>query len=80
MRLGIRVPLGYRFASSGNLRSFALIVEDDGIGFDLTQVDAGEHFGLQLMAERVEAGRGRFTVDSRLGEGTRVMVTLPPEI
>ena len=40
-----------------------LVVEDDGIGFDPQQVDRDAHFGLQLIAERVEAGRGRVVVD-----------------
>ena len=65
------------FRESGLIR---LIVEDDGVGFDPFHVDGDEHFGLQLMAERVEAGRGRMVVDSQLGKGTRIMVTLPPEI
>jgi signal transduction histidine kinase len=64
------------FRDSGLIR---LIVEDDGVGFDPSSVDAGEHFGLQLMAERVEASRGRMIVDTQLGGGTRIMVTLPPE-
>jgi signal transduction histidine kinase len=65
------------FRNEGLIR---LVVEDDGVGFDATQVDRDAHFGLQLIAERVEAGRGRVVVDSRLGAGTRVMATLPPEL
>jgi signal transduction histidine kinase len=57
-----------------------LVVEDDGIGFDASQVDRDAHFGLQLISERIEAGRGRVVIDSRLGAGTRVMATLPPEL
>ena len=70
----IRVRL---FRESGQIR---LVVEDDGVGFDPCQVDGHEHFGLQLMAERVEACQGRMVVDSQLGGGTRIMATLPPEI
>jgi signal transduction histidine kinase len=65
------------FRESGLIR---LIVEDDGVGFDPSRVDTDEHFGLQLMAERVEASRGHMVVDTQLGGGTRVMATLPPEI
>jgi signal transduction histidine kinase len=57
-----------------------LVVSDDGIGFDPALVDRDEHFGLQLIAERVEAGRGRVVIDSQLGRGTSVMATLAPEI
>ncbi len=65
------------FRESGLIR---LIVEDDGLGFDPGQVDTNEHFGLQLMAERIEASRGRMVVDTQLGGGTRIMATLPPEV
>jgi signal transduction histidine kinase len=71
-RISIRL-----FRGSGLIR---LIVEDDGVGFDPCQVDTNEHFGLQLMAERVEASRGRMVVDTQLGGGTRIMATLPPEV
>jgi signal transduction histidine kinase len=64
------------FRDSGLIR---LIVEDDGVGFDPSNVDTNDHFGLQLMAERVEASRGRMIVDTQLGGGTRIMATLPPE-
>ena len=65
------------FRDEGLIR---LVVEDDGVGFDASQVDRDAHFGLQLIAERVEAGRGRVVIDSQLGAGTRVMATLPPEL
>ncbi len=57
-----------------------LVVEDDGVGFDQSKVDSEAHFGLQLIAERVESGQGRVVIDSQLGAGTRVMAALPPEI
>ena len=65
------------FRAAGLIR---LVVSDDGIGFDPALVDREEHFGLQLIAERVEAGRGRVVIDSQLGRGTNVMATLQPEI
>ena len=65
------------FRDEGLIR---LVVEDDGVGFDASRVDRDAHFGLQLIAERVEAGRGRVVIDSQLGAGTRVMATLPPEL
>jgi signal transduction histidine kinase len=57
-----------------------LIVEDDGIGFNPRLVNKHEHFGLQLIEERVEAARGSVVIDSMLGGGTRVVATLPPEV
>jgi len=57
-----------------------LAVKDDGMGFDPHTVDRDQHFGLQLVAERVEAARGTVVIDSRLGEGTIVTALLPPDI
>ena len=57
-----------------------LTVKDDGTGFDPLTVDRDQHFGLQLVSERVEAARGTVVVDSRLGEGTIVTALLPPGI
>jgi signal transduction histidine kinase len=70
----IRVKL---FKDGGLIR---LVVDDNGVGFDARAVDRNSHFGLQLIAERVEAARGRVAVQSRLGAGTTVAATLPPEL
>jgi signal transduction histidine kinase len=52
-------------------------VMDDGVGFDPRDVDLDDHFGLQLISERVQAAGGDVIVDSRLGSGTTVVATLP---
>lgn len=57
-----------------------LLVEDDGRGFNLHHVDRTEHFGLQLIAERVESARGTVVVDSTPGQGTRILASLPPRL
>ncbi len=57
-----------------------LVVEDDGVGFDPALVDKSEHFGLQLIIERVEAVEGAVMVESALGRGTRVVAVLPSEV
>jgi signal transduction histidine kinase len=58
----------------GDLR---ITVEDDGIGFDPRSVDQKTHFGLALMRERIEIAGGMMYVDSRIGEGTRIIARLP---
>ena len=50
-------------------------VRDDGEGFEMGS--ASEHFGLRIMAERAEAIGASLHVDSRLGEGTAVSVSVP---
>jgi len=54
-----------------------LIVSDTGVGFEASNVDLRNHFGLQLMKERVESRGGKLVVESRLGEGTTVAAKLP---
>jgi signal transduction histidine kinase len=58
----------------GDLR---ITVEDNGIGFDPESVDQKTHFGLALMRERIEVAGGVIYVDSRIGEGTRIIARLP---
>jgi PAS domain S-box-containing protein len=53
-----------------------LEVSDDGRGFDATSVRAG--VGLSAMRERIEGLGGTFAVYGRPGEGTRVVVSIPP--
>ncbi|MBI4203189.1 MAG: GAF domain-containing protein [Chloroflexi bacterium] len=56
-----------------------ITVEDDGVGFDPTQMafDSPFHFGLQTMKERMESVGGSLTTDSRPGSGTRIIGKLP---
>ncbi len=56
-----------------------LVVEDDGCGFDSSGSGPAGHFGLLMMSERVQALGGRLDVDSVLGRGTRVLMSLPKE-
>jgi signal transduction histidine kinase len=54
-----------------------LIVDDDGVGFDTRAAGPHNHFGLQLMRERVEAARGSLVIDARLGQGTLIAASFP---
>jgi PAS domain S-box-containing protein len=56
--------------------SLRLLVTDDGDGFDHADSDI-EHFGLLGMQERIGSLGGRLEVESVVGGGTRVEVTLP---
>ena len=53
----------------------SLIVRDDGEGFDTTSVKRG-HYGLTNIMERAKKFRGTIDVQSVLGDGTTVHVTL----
>jgi PAS domain S-box-containing protein len=60
--------------------SLALVVQDDGRGFDLAILDEAPrfgHLGLRQMRERVEELDGSLFIESRPGHGTRIRVLLP---
>jgi two-component system NarL family sensor kinase len=54
-----------------------LTVVDDGRGFDTTAEPAVGHFGLRLIRDTVAEAGGRLLVDSNLGRGTSVALSLP---
>ncbi|MFQ6102094.1 MAG: GAF domain-containing protein [Anaerolineae bacterium] len=54
-----------------------LVIADDGVGFDPARVartDERQGWGLLTMTERAEAMGGHCTIESRPGQGTRVVV------
>jgi two-component system sensor histidine kinase NreB len=53
-----------------------LVVEDNGIGFDIHAAEAGEGLGLHSLRERVRRIRGNLTIETALGCGTKLMVEL----
>jgi signal transduction histidine kinase len=56
-------------------RGLAIIVTDDGVGFE---ADGGEgHFGLQTMTERAVSVGGRLNIHSTPDQGTEVALWLP---
>ncbi len=55
--------------------SISLIIEDNGRGYNVKQNKAG--FGLQGMRERAESLNGQFQITSKLGNGCRVIASLP---
>jgi signal transduction histidine kinase len=59
--------------------SFQLIIEDDGRGFDPTASRGTEHRGLDNLRARAERAGGALSVESAVGWGTRVSLTMPPD-
>ena len=61
------------------LEGDALVIEDNGRGFDLMRLASGtaRNFGLQFMRERAELLGGQLQMESRQGEGTRILLRLP---
>ncbi len=62
-------------------RTLTILVRDDGCGFDLKQVEENYaqrgSLGLLNMRERAEIACGTVLVESALGQGTRVTLTIP---
>jgi signal transduction histidine kinase len=58
-----------------------IIVEDDGIGFNASEISHQEsfreHLGLHSMQERTDLLGGLFTIESRPEEGTTIFARLP---
>jgi signal transduction histidine kinase len=65
------------FRSEGE--QLVLVVQDDGVGFDLARSggDGRRHFGLATMRERAESLGGLLTIQSATGQGTQVVVHVP---
>jgi two-component system, NarL family, sensor histidine kinase DegS len=61
------------------LEGSTLVIADNGRGFDVIRLasGAGRNFGLQFMRERAELMGGQLQIESRQGEGTRILLRLP---
>lgn len=53
-----------------------LEVSDAGVGFDAANLKS-KGLGMVSMQERINFVRGRFSVESRVGEGTKIFVSVP---
>lgn len=56
-----------------------LVIGDNGRGFDVMRLATGasRNFGLQFMRERAELMDASLQIESRQGEGTRILLRLP---
>ncbi|CAM4090764.1 MULTISPECIES: sensor histidine kinase [Flavobacterium] len=54
-----------------------LMIEDDGIGFDLLEINETKGIGLKNIERKIEQLNGTFTIDSKKGRGTTIIIDLP---
>ena len=54
-----------------------MVITDDGVGFNMNEVNNKEQHGLLVMRERAYAIKGQFNIHSAPGEGTCVEVIIP---
>ncbi len=72
VRHGAATSIRLRLERDSEVRR--LVLQDDGLGFDVPAESAGTGYGLTSMRERAQAMPGSFELHSRPGEGTKVMV------
>ncbi len=61
-----------------NAEQVEVVIKDDGIGFDQTELDDEYgHYGLRIMRERAAAIGATIQFHSTLGRGTRVTLRIP---
>ena len=54
-----------------------VVVEDDGVGFDLSSIENKQGMGLSGTRNRIESQNGTLVIDSSPGNGTTVTINVP---
>jgi signal transduction histidine kinase len=57
-------------------KAITLLIRDDGQGFDPATIGQGQHYGLRGLCERAELLGGKLDIDSGLGQGTMIQLTV----
>lgn len=55
----------------------SVVIQDDGVGFDVPTASSPGHIGLVAMRERIQIAEGRFNIRSKPGQGTAVQLWVP---
>ena len=62
---------------SATEREIQLVVRDEGAGFDVEEAKKNPGLGLVSMQERVNLVHGKFSIESKLGKGTKISAVVP---
>ena len=54
-----------------------ILIKDNGNWFDLSNKFKQNSLGLKTMAERITMLKGKFSINSKLSEGTSILVQIP---
>jgi signal transduction histidine kinase len=57
--------------------NFSLTITDNGIGFNPKNINADQHFGLEILHERMDKVSGQVSLSSSEDSGTTVFVCVP---
>lgn len=64
---------------SQNPDDLFVTIQDNGIGFELDQIELEGHYGLKIMKERANEAGGKLEILSETGKGTSINLRLPFE-
>jgi signal transduction histidine kinase len=65
------------YLTQDNATEINLIIEDNGKGFDTKAIRNADGMGLKSMEKKVEQMGGTFTIDSKINNGTTIIIDLP---
>ncbi len=68
---------GARVVIKAAENSVLIHIEDDGAGFEVENIKSKSGFGLVGLKERTQLLNGEFSIDSKIGEGTKIKVKIP---
>jgi nitrate/nitrite-specific signal transduction histidine kinase len=57
--------------------NFEISISDNGIGFNPLSVNPNQHFGLEIVHERINNIHGHITLNTSENSGTVVTITVP---
>lgn len=60
-----------------HIDSLTIIIEDNGKGFDYNKIDKKAGMGLDSIDKKTDQLGGTFSIDSRLGKGTTIIIDIP---
>jgi len=58
----------------GTEEGFEILYSDDGVGCNIDDIILADSMGIQGMQERVQAFNGKFSLDSKVGEGMTIRI------
>ena len=58
-------------------KSITTILEDNGKGFDKNAKQSQNSLGLKTIAERISMFKGKFSIESKAGKGTKIFALIP---
>jgi len=60
-----------------NNEDLTIMIEDNGVGFDISDLENGKGLGLKSTTSRIESLKGQLFIDSSIGKGVIVSMIVP---